>query len=408
MVAPARAIVAGGSLGGLLAANLLLRAGWDVHVYERAGDALAGRGAGIVTHPELLRILDAAGVDVTQGLGVHVPARLALGLDGSVLGELALPQLLTSWSALFAKLRAAFPERRYHAGRAVVDYTPQDEGVGVAFADGTMLRAELLIATDGVRSAIRRRFLPAVEPQYAGYVAWRGTVDEAALSPAAHTVLFERFAFCLPPSEQMLGYPIAGEDDAVEAGRRRFNFVWYRPADEARLRALMTDADGREHPEGIPPHLVAPRWIDQIRDDAERVLAPQFAEVVREAKQLFFQPIYDLASPLLVDGRVVLLGDAAFVARPHCGMGVTKAAGDAAALVRALAGAASLPSALAAYEHERRAFGNRVIAHARHLGAYMQAQVRTDEERSMAELYRDTDRVLRETAVPFEPLPQPP
>ncbi|HYZ15788.1 MAG TPA: FAD binding domain-containing protein [Candidatus Acidoferrum sp.] len=406
MLSPGRAIVVGGSLGGLLAANLLLRAGWDVHVYERAGDPLAGRGAGIVTHPELLRVLDVAGVDVTQGLGVHVPARLALGRDGSVLGELPLPQLLTSWSALFAKLRTAFPDARYHAGRAVIDYESLDNEVRAELADGSTLFAELLIAADGFRSAIRRRFLPMVEPQYAGYVAWRGTVEESALSPAAHAVLFERFAFCLPPSEQILGYPIAGEDDAVEPGRRRFNFVWYRPADDARLRELLTDANGREHAEGIPPHLVDPRWIARVRADAERILAPQFAEVVRGANQLFFQPIYDLASPKLVDGRAVLLGDAAFVARPHCGMGVTKAAGDAEELVRALGDAPSLAAALAGYEQRRRAFGDQVIAHARHLGAYMQAQVRTEEERMMAERYRDTDRVLRETAVPFEPIPR--
>jgi 2-polyprenyl-6-methoxyphenol hydroxylase-like FAD-dependent oxidoreductase len=162
---------------------------------------------------------------------------------------------------------------------------------------------------------------------------------------------------------------------------------------------MMTARDGRHYPDGIPPHLVEPQWPGQAREDALRLLAPQFVEVVQCAKHLFFQPIYDLASPTLVDGRVVLLGDAAFVARPHCGMGVTKAGGDAAALVRVLAEESTLPRALAVYEVERLAFGTLVLEHARHLGAYMQAQVRTDEERAMAERYRDVDRILRETAV---------
>jgi len=78
MITPGRAVVVGGSLGGLIAANLLWRAGWDVEIHERAADPLAGRGAGIVTHPELLEVLACAGVDVSAGLGVHVPARLAL------------------------------------------------------------------------------------------------------------------------------------------------------------------------------------------------------------------------------------------------------------------------------------------------------------------------------------------
>ena len=42
-----RALIAGGSLGGLLAANMLHRAGWDVLVLERANNTLSGRGAGI-------------------------------------------------------------------------------------------------------------------------------------------------------------------------------------------------------------------------------------------------------------------------------------------------------------------------------------------------------------------------
>ncbi|WP_368735033.1 FAD-dependent monooxygenase, partial [Serratia marcescens] len=68
-----------------------------------------------------------------------------------------------------------------------------------------------------------------------------------------------------------------------------------------------------------------------------------------------FQPIYDLESPRLAFGRVVLLGDAAFVARPHVGAGVTKAALDAACLADAIAAAdGMLEPALARYDIERR------------------------------------------------------
>jgi 2-polyprenyl-6-methoxyphenol hydroxylase-like FAD-dependent oxidoreductase len=95
----------------------------------------------------------------------------------------------------------------------------------------------------------------------------------------------------------------------------------------------------------------------------------------------------------------VLLGDSAYVARPHCGMGVTKAAGDALALAAALQRGASVPAALLEYEKHRIAFGNTVVNHARHLGAYMQAQLKTQAEREMAERYRTPQAVMRETAV---------
>ena len=100
-------------------------------------------------------------------------------------------------------------------------------------------------------------------------------------------------------------------------------------------------------------------------------------------------------------GRVALLGDSAFVARPHCGMGVTKAAGDALELVRALRETADVPLALKNYESPRIAFGDRVLDVARSLGAYMQAQLHNEREREMAERYRTPEAVMRDTAVPL-------
>ena len=212
-------------------------------------------------------------------------------------------------------------------------------------------------------------------------------------------LLFDRFAFCLPPCEQILGYPVAGPDNSVEKGHRRFNLVWYRPADEAQtLRDLLTDSDGHVHRGGIAPQSIRPEVIAAIRRSAHEVLAPQFAELIDRVEQPFFQPIYDLCSDRLNFGHTVLLGDSAFVARPHCGMGVTKAAGDAMALVRNLATHPSIQTALESYNAERSAFGRAVVEHARRLGAYMQAQLRTPDERMMAERYRSPEAVMRETA----------
>jgi 2-polyprenyl-6-methoxyphenol hydroxylase-like FAD-dependent oxidoreductase len=153
------------------------------------------------------------------------------------------------------------------------------------------------------------------------------------------------------------------------------------------------------HEKGIPPPLISDAVLREIRAVAQRSLSPQFAEVVAQTRQPFFQPIYDLESPNLAFGRIVLLGDSAFVARPHCGMGVTKAAGDALALTRWL-DLLAIEEALQAYSRERVAYGERIVAHARHLGAYMQAQLLTEHEVRMAELYRTPDAVMRETAVP--------
>lgn len=395
------AIIIGGSLGGLTAANLLHRAGWDVRVYERVAAELEGRGAGIVTHPELLEILTLAGVDIDDSIGVGVQERVTLARDGSVQARRAMPQVLTAWSRLYGVLHNAFPGDRYLNGKHLASFEQDRQGVTARFDDGTEARADTLIGADGFRSTVRRILEPQTQPTYAGYVAWRGLVDEAALSDRARRDMFPYFAFGLPPKEQFIAYPVAGSNNATRAGERRFNFVWYRPADEAgTLRELLTDATGKVWHDGIPPPLIRPEVLAQTRQAARDVLAPQFAEVVEKTQSLFFQPILDLESSRLITGRVVLMGDAAFVARPHCGMGVTKAAGDALSLVRALQANSDLDEAFRKYEAARMRVGRGIVEHARALGAYMQSQLLTDRDREMAERYRSVHAVMTETATP--------
>ncbi len=395
------AAVIGGSLGGLFAANLLLRAGWDVHVYERAAEELEGRGAGIVTHPELFDVLRDAGVVVDDSLGVKVTQRVTLDHSGHRLAECELPQTLTAWSRLYSALRTALPDSRYHTGKQLVAFSDDGAAVHARFSDGQAVRADLLVAADGIRSTIRQHLLPQVKPMYAGYLAWRGLVEESALSAQALRDVFPYFAFGLPAQEQMIAYPVAGANNAVAPGRRRYNFVWYRPASQAQLTDMLTDGDGKVWPEGIPPPLIRTEVLDGARQAARAVLAPQFAEVVEKTGALLFQPIYDLESPQLAFGRIALIGDAAFVARPHCGMGVTKAAADAAALADALASPGDdIAAGLRRFESQRLAFGARVVGHARELGAYLEATAQGRDNSAQAH-DRSPKNVMLRTAVPM-------
>jgi 2-polyprenyl-6-methoxyphenol hydroxylase-like FAD-dependent oxidoreductase len=245
-----------------------------------------------------------------------------------------------------------------------------------------------------VRSTLRQQLVPEVQPQYAGYVAWRGVCDEVALSRHTLSTLFPHFGFGLPEGEQMLGYPVAGADDSIEVGQRRWNFVWYRPAAAgSELQALMTDADGTHHPEGIAPQQVSWRHIAAVREAARRLLAPQFAEIVEKTAVPFLQPIVDFLPPPLAHGRIALLGDAGCVARPHVGMGVAKAGDDATALLKAVTALGATPAALARYDDARRQTITAVAQRARQLGAYMQAQ------HSGATLARKAEAVMHQTAI---------
>jgi 2-polyprenyl-6-methoxyphenol hydroxylase-like FAD-dependent oxidoreductase len=387
----ARIAIIGGSLGGLLAAKLLLRAGHDAFVLEKSSSSLDGRGAGIVTHQPLLDTLTECGLSLDASLGVQVQSRVALAADGSEIARENMPQILTSWSRLYAMLLDGFDPERYLMG------------VQIRCEDGRSFKADLAIASDGIRSGVRAQLAPAVQAQYAGYVAWRGVCEEAVLSKHCLSTLFGHFGFGLPEGEQIIGYPVAGAHNATEVGKRRYNFVWYRPADDAALAQLMTDADGQHYPLGIPPHKVAAKHIADARQAARALLAPQFAEIIEKTAQPFLQPIYDCASQRIAFGRIALMGDAAFVARPHVGMGVTKAAQDAQALAQCLATHGATSAALAAYEGLRLGPGQAVVQRGRDLGAYLEAhsfQGKNSHGSSSAHtLTRDARSVMLSTAV---------
>jgi 2-polyprenyl-6-methoxyphenol hydroxylase-like FAD-dependent oxidoreductase len=370
----ARILVVGGSLGGLLAAGLLLRAGHEVQVLERSAQSLEGRGAGIVTHDALRTALRAAGAVVDQTLGIQVASRVVLGADGQTLHHWDYPQVLTSWGRLYTLLRAAVPDATYRLGAAVAAVQQDEHQVTATLANGQSLSADLLVAADGIRSTLRQQLAPAAQAHYAGYVAWRGLCDEAVLSQFTRRTLFPHFGFGVPEGEQLIGYPVAGAGDSTAPGERRWNFVWYRPtAAGAALEALMTDADGRHHPEGISPQRMSWRCVAAVREVTRQKLAPQFAEIVEKTAMPFVQPVYDLQSQQVAFGRVALLGDAAFVARPHMGMGVTKAGDDALALAAALATHGATALALQHYEQARLPAGSALVARGRQLGAYLQA-----------------------------------
>ncbi len=369
-------------------------------MFERVEGELAGRGAGIVAQPQLRAIFRAVGLDPDVELGVEVRWRRMLDRTGQMIGQAECPQTLTSWDRLFRMLRDAFPGERYRRGMTLEHVEQRAGGVTAHFAGGAAATGEVLIGADGLRSSVRQQFLPDLAPLYAGYVAWRALIPEDRIPAPVHRDLFDYMVFALPPGEQILGYPVAGPNDDLRPGHRRYNLVWYRPADEAtELPDLLTDASGTPHYVSIPPPLIRAEVIEAMRTAAAKLVPPQFQEIVRLAAQPFLQPIYDLEAPRIAFGRAAILGDAAFVARPHVAAGVVKAAEDALALAQALDAGADVEPALRRYEAERIAVGRRIIARARHLGAYLQAELRSVEERDFAARHRTVEAVMAETAV---------
>jgi 2-polyprenyl-6-methoxyphenol hydroxylase-like FAD-dependent oxidoreductase len=384
-----RALIIGGSVGGLFAAHLLGSIGWDVDVFERVNDDLASRGAGIGTHPVLREIMRRLGLPIDNSIVVATPSYFCRDRTGRLILELPTPRMMSAWAPLYRALRDNLRFARYHRGKDCVEVCSSRDGATAVFADGSQATGDLLIAADGIRSTVRSQFLPNVKPAYAGYIAWRALVPERDVAPATRAVLEREYLFSVPEGELALCYVVPARDGDTRVGHRDCNLVWYRPADEAALADLCTDAQGHQHGGSIPPPLIRPEVVADLQQFAKAELPPALVDVVESTEQPFFQAIHDLASPRMVFDRVAVLGDAAFVARPHVGAGVTKAALDAVCLVDAITAAGGdLDAALSRYDRERCRFGDWIVGRGRDLGASIGVRARTEGKVPREELDR--------------------
>ena len=370
-----KAIIVGGSMGGLLAGNMLIRQGWSVEILERTQEGLEARGAGIVPQRSLLVALKHAGVAVRPDIGIRIEKRVAYDRHGVAFATHFYEQYATSWSLLYNLLRSRFPTENFHAGANV---TTIDQDVKKAIAildDGRRFEGDIVIGADGMRSMVRSVLFPEVQPRYVGYLAWRGMLEEKYAPAGFVEECFSALNFSFPDGEELIGYPVAGQDSSVEPGKRRFNIMWYRPVSPGReFREMFTGIDGIYYETGIPPRFVRPELVASMKEKARAVFPAIFADVIERMDGMFVQAIYDLESDVMGTGRVAIIGDAAFVARPHCGAGVSKAADDALSLANALAACDRVEDAIRACSDERTVAGRAAVKWAARLGSYFQLE----------------------------------
>ena len=365
-----RVVIVGGSLGGLTTALLLRDLGHDVDVFERATGELTGFGAGIAAHEVSVRYFVERTTTSLESMTVPVHTYRLLDGSGSLLWQEPVHYRFVSWGSLYRVLLGEFGRSRYHQGAALVGFDQDARGVDLRFASGQKLRYDLLVLADGVQSTGRQRFFPGVEPTYAGYVAWRGTIAEHDIPAQVRDRLDDAIVYALIPNSHVLVYPIPGTDGRVDRGYRLWNFVWYRNVERgAAFDELMTDCDGTPHPISLRPGRVQERYVRELRDFAAAALPTDISAVIAAAAQPFIQAVVDVASPAMAVGRVCILGDAAFAVRPHAAVGTAKAAENAWTLAEAIESCDDdLPGALQKWSAHQTALGLNLLQRTRHLG----------------------------------------
>jgi 2,6-dihydroxypyridine 3-monooxygenase len=366
-----RVVIMGGSLGGLTAALTLRQAGCEVTVYERSPVPLAGQGAGIVLNPATVRYFTTRPGFNLNSLSMAPRWVHYMDQSGGTAHELPCPYRFSSYNALYRGLLDDFEAGRYHLGAAVVGFDQDGDGVNVRLAGAQPVRCDLLVCADGIRSTARRLLLPELTLAYAGYIAWRGTVGPAELTPQTYATFYEAITYHIRPNSHLLVYPIPVVDQTPGAAipQPQLNWLWYRNVSPGpALDDLMTDRDGVIRDISLPPGTVQQRHLTQMRAEAAG-LPPPLAEIIRATAQPFIQAIVDLELPRMAFGRICLIGDAAFVARPHAAAGTAKAAEDAWTLSEAIVETAGdIIAALRRWEPGQLQLGRSLVARTRETG----------------------------------------
>jgi 2,6-dihydroxypyridine 3-monooxygenase len=360
--------IVGGSLGGLTAACLLADAGHRVVVYERSPSELEERGAGIGFLEATSRYLvDHGGIQL-EDVAVKTAHIRYLDRDGLVSHDDEHRYLFSSWNTVYRELLGCFDRSAYRLAHELVDI--ELEPLTLSFSNGVVAHPDVAVFADGIGSTARAALLPDVHPTYAGYVAWRGVVPETELTSETRAALDDAITYYVYANSHILVYPIPGRDGSVVPGERLVNVVWYRnylQGDD--LDDLLLDVNGIRREVSVPPGALRPEHIAEARAVAEARLPGPIAEVVHAIADLFVQVVFDLDVPRMVFGRSCLLGDAAFVVRPHAAAGTAKAADDAWKLRDALAAHPEDPTAaLNAWEPGQLALGRSLQARTRAIG----------------------------------------
>ena len=368
-----RVLVAGGSIGGLTAAVLLRDLGCEVDVLERSQAALEDRGAGIVVLPITERYFTERGGEDDR-VSLELTYWTYMDREGNVLSADPDHFRFSGWSTIYRSLLQAFGPDRYHLGKEMVGFDNRTDQVTLHLADGSSVEGDLLVCADGLLSTARSILMPEATPRYAGYVAWRGTTPEAALSEQARADLADSMIYQVLDHGHILVYAIPDHEGRTTPPHRVINFVWYRNYPlGGPFEDLMRDEHGLQRTGTMPPGTVRQEHLTEMRSTATEVLAPTLLEVVMGCDETLIQAVFDLESPQMAFGRLCLIGDAAIGLRPHVAAGQAKACADGWALRDALLAAnGDVSSALAAWEPGQLALGNRALARTREMGVASQ------------------------------------
>ncbi|RUR71231.1 6-hydroxynicotinate 3-monooxygenase [Variovorax guangxiensis] len=316
-----RIAVIGAGLGGAAAAALLLKAGFNVRVYEQA-PSFSRLGAGIHVGPNVMKIMRRIGIeDAMNREGSHpdywysrhwqtgdVMAKIPLG--DHAIKEYGASYLTVHRGDFHALLMEALPSSAVSFGKQLTKVDDRGDVVRLEFADGSTEEADLVVGADGVNSCIREALLGVEPPKYAGYLAHRAVFPTPPVKPGM--LPFDACVKWWSEDQHMMTYFVTSKQDEIY-------YVTGVPANQWNLND---------------------RWLPSSKDEMRELYKgwhPTVQALIENTKEVTKWSLLERDPlPLWSQGRLVLLGDACHPMKPHMAQGAAMAIEDAAMLVRCL------------------------------------------------------------------------
>lgn len=309
--------IIGGSIAGCALA-LLLKNRFQVTIFERAHD-LKSRGAGITLSIELLNTLIAKNLIDPDTLAHQFTSRSFYSTSenepvyGKFLWEQEISMASLHWDTLFTNFRKRIPDSIYRHGMKVIDVQIKDRTGLITLESGETQLFDLIVFADGVQS-IGRRLISNVQPEYSGYIAWRGTVEFEQLKNK--NIFRNQVPYYCYDKGHLLTYPVYHHQT------NKLNWVFYEKLALADLENLGSTSLSNFS-------IKAKNHLYQL---AQEKLPEVAAQVIFDTPAPFMQKIVDVCVHRLVTPGALLLGDASAVLRPHVGNGASLAIQDALTL----------------------------------------------------------------------------
>ena len=365
--------IIGGSIAGCAAAIELSRLGCDVTLFERSGEELKDRGAGIGIPPSVIDTFIAR--DLVDGdmayAALDKMSRIWRSSEDPYHGYVAWDQPAQlaglNWGGLYSNLRARVPDEIYLTHHRVMAlHQNNDDRVGVELADGTTPEFDLVVCADGYTSLGRKTLFPDATIDYAGYVLWRGFILESELEKSKP----------LDDGVRCLGYPgghgifylVPGPNGSIEPGKRLVNWGMYVLVPDSEVADFLTDKQGISHTGSLSRGSMPMTTERALKDKARERIPDYYADIVEQSPDTFVYSIYDCQVPAYRKGRICLVGDAGAFARPHSAAGALKSINDSVALAEALKADPSVDDALSEWNKDRTATNNGLVQFGIQLG----------------------------------------